>query len=51
MHLKCHVCEHGATKRHWQGCRVVFRQQPKTQDQEAAAPKLTAIEFKQMEQS
>lgn len=20
MHLKCHVWEHGATKRHWQGC-------------------------------
>lgn len=23
MHLKCHVWEHGATKRHWQGCVIM----------------------------
>lgn len=49
MHLKCHVWEHGATNRHWQGCSKGHQQSPLTL--EDGNSRLTAIEFKQIEQS
>lgn len=48
IHLKCHVCEQGATKRDWHGCEI---DQSDMSHKKQGKLKLTAMEFRQMAQS
>ena len=49
MHLKCHVCEQGATNKHWQG--YIVRHRSVWCLHGAQGRKLTAMLFRQIEQS